>query len=152
MITRAAARGARGHAHDEQGTQTVLSAIRAGASGYLLKDRAPTRYEPDPGGGGWRHGVRGDARRAVASYFSGFSGARPTRPEPFPELTARERDVLRLLAAGRTVERRHRRRFSTCRARRCATPSPASTPNCTQPATAGPRAIIKAREAGYRRD
>ena len=82
---------------DEQ----VFAAIRAGARGYLLKGanqdeilRAVTSV------------ARGEAvfgpsiARRIADFFS---QPRTTAPAaPFPELTAREREVLELVAAGRS--------------------------------------------------
>ncbi|XVV01703.1 response regulator [Actinosynnema sp. CA-248983] len=80
--------------------ESVFAAMRAGALGYLLKAAKPQQI------------VR--AVRAVAegeaifspgiavrllAYFG--SGGRVKRPEAFPELTTREREVLRLMADGR---------------------------------------------------
>lgn len=82
--------------------ETVLSAIRAGASGYLLKgsgaDEVQTAIRA-AAGGGMIFGAALATR--VATYFAG-GAARAQQAEPFPDLTARERDVLRLLAAGRS--------------------------------------------------
>jgi DNA-binding NarL/FixJ family response regulator len=77
---------------------SVFAAMRAGASGYLVK------------GAGQDEIVR--AIRAVADghaifgpsvahrIITFFANGRPTA-EPFPELTAREREVLNLIAAGK---------------------------------------------------
>lgn len=79
--------------------ETVLTAMRAGASGYLVKG-AP----------------QAEIRRAIEAVVAGeviFGPAiarrmldllaRPTRPEdPFPELTTREREILAIVAGGAT--------------------------------------------------
>lgn len=79
--------------------ESVFAAVRAGASGYLLKGSD-----------------RGDIIRSIASvaegeavfgpaiakrmlaFFSGAPGA--AQPTPFPELTTREREILDLVAEG----------------------------------------------------
>ena len=76
-----------------------LAAVRAGARGYLLKDASP--------------GELGDAIRAVAAGDTWFKPAvsetvlrglssmqRPARDDDSEDLTARELEVLRLLAGG----------------------------------------------------
>ena len=74
--------------------ETVLSAIRAGARGYLLKGAGQDEMLA-----AIRSVVAGQlvVGQAVAARLVGHLGA---RPDPFPELTARERDILGLLAAG----------------------------------------------------
>ena len=79
---------------------SVFAALRAGARGYILKDSD----EDDM--------VR--AIRAIAageSLFSptvasrllaSFARVRPVSPSPFPTLTERERDILHLMAQGRS--------------------------------------------------
>ncbi len=79
---------------------SVFAALRAGARGYILKDSD----EDDM--------VR--AIRAIAageSLFSptvasrllaSFTHVRPMAPSPFPTLTERERDILHLMAQGRS--------------------------------------------------
>lgn len=129
--------------------ETVLSAIRAGASGYLLKgsgaDEVQTAIRA-AAAGGMVFGATLAGR--VASYFSGFSGARPTEPEPFPELTARERDVLRLLAAGRSNDAIAAELYVSSKTVRNAV----SGIYAKLHAAGRAEAIIKAREAGYGRD
>ena len=88
---------------------TVLSAIRAGASGYLLKGSSADEVQNAvraAAAGGMVFGAALAGR--VATYFA---SARPgaQAEEPFPDLTERERTVLDMLAAGQ-VERRHRAR------------------------------------------
>lgn len=76
----------------------VFAALRAGARGYLLKDSAPAEVE---------RAIRAVANgevllgSAIASRAVGFlSRACSPGPVPFPELTAREREVLDLVARG----------------------------------------------------
>lgn len=81
-----------------QDDESVFSAMRAGARGYLLKDADPA-----------------DVIRAVLSVASGeavfgpavaervlrfFSGAHLPVATPFPQLTERERELLALVAGG----------------------------------------------------
>jgi DNA-binding NarL/FixJ family response regulator len=79
---------------------SVFAALRAGAAGYVLKGAAQDEI------------VR--AIRAVAAGEAIFGpgiarrvltqlGGRSATPDPFPELTTREREVLELLAAGLTT-------------------------------------------------
>jgi DNA-binding NarL/FixJ family response regulator len=80
---------------------TILSAIRAGASGYLLKGAGAEEVQHavrSAASGGMVFGASLAAR--VAGLFAGVA-----RPEPvavFPELSERERTVLDLLASGRS--------------------------------------------------
>jgi DNA-binding NarL/FixJ family response regulator len=79
---------------------SVFAAMRAGARGYVLKGAAP-----------------GDIVRAVTAAAAGeaifspvlarrmahfFTAGRGGDPHPFPDLSSRERDVLDLMAAGRS--------------------------------------------------
>jgi DNA-binding NarL/FixJ family response regulator len=79
---------------------SVFAALRAGARGYILKDAD-----------------EGEIIRAVRSVANGdslfspsianqvlafFAAARPVAPRVFPALTDRERDILTLLARGKT--------------------------------------------------
>lgn len=82
---------------------TILAAIRAGASGYLLKGSGADDVERAiraAAAGGMVFGV------SLAARIAGFFGRVDTRPRgedhPFPQLSERERAVLDLLAAGRT--------------------------------------------------
>ena len=76
---------------------SVFAAMRAGARGYLVKGA-----EQDEIARAIRAVAAGEAifgpgvARRVLSFFS----APPAAPEPFPELTTREREILDLLAAG----------------------------------------------------
>jgi DNA-binding NarL/FixJ family response regulator len=76
---------------------SVFAAMRAGALGYVLKGADPEDIVRAIASVAAGHAVFGPgvARRAIA-YLSG-----PPRSEPaFPSLTAREREVLDLIAAG----------------------------------------------------
>lgn len=78
---------------------TVFTAMQAGARGYLLKGA-----EQDEIVTAVRAVVSGQVifGPAVAARVLGYFAAPPApRPDPFPELTERERQILDLLAAGR---------------------------------------------------
>lgn len=85
--------------HDDD--ETVFAAIRAGARGYLLKGapRAELLRAVTAVAAGEAIFGPGIARRLVA-YFD----RPPARPDPaaFPELTEREREILELIAQGRS--------------------------------------------------
>jgi DNA-binding NarL/FixJ family response regulator len=127
---------------------TVLSAIRAGASGYLLKGSGAEEVQTAiraAAGGGMVFGASLAAR--VATYFSG-APAHTAEPEPFPDLTDRERDVLRLLAAGRSNDAIAAELYVSNKTVRNAV----SGIYAKLHAAGRAEAIIKAREAGYGRD
>jgi DNA-binding NarL/FixJ family response regulator len=76
--------------------ESVFSAMRAGARGYLLKGAGAdeiTRAIQAVGRGEAMLGA--SIARQVIAYV-----AAPRTPEPFPELTARERELLDLIAQG----------------------------------------------------
>jgi len=127
--------------------ETILSAIRAGASGYLLKGSGADEVQHAvraAATGGMVFGASLAAR--VSAYFSG--GLRTEEPEPFPELTARERDVLRLIAAGRSNDQIAAALHVSGKTVRNAVSGIYAKLH-----TAGrAEAIVKAREAGYGRD
>jgi DNA-binding NarL/FixJ family response regulator len=79
---------------------TVFSAVRAGARGYLLKgadQEEVVRAITTVAGGGAVFGAA--LARRIAEFFT----AGPAGPETaFPQLTARETEVLDLVAAGRS--------------------------------------------------
>ncbi|PRY47969.1 LuxR family two component transcriptional regulator [Geodermatophilus tzadiensis] len=79
---------------------TVFAAVRAGARGYLLKgadQEEVVRAITTVASGGAVFGAA--LARRIAEFFS----AGPAGPETaFPQLTAREREVLELVAAGRS--------------------------------------------------
>ncbi|UFN42649.1 response regulator [Nocardioides okcheonensis] len=76
---------------------TVFGAMRAGAQGYLLKGASQAEIDR-----AIRAVVAGEAifSPGVAQRVLGYFAAPPPVAEPFPELTARERQVLDLMAAG----------------------------------------------------
>ena len=82
--------------------ESVFAAMRAGARGYLLKGAAQDVIARAITSVASGEAIFGPAvARKVAAYFSG--GAPAAAPvEAFPQLTPREREVLDLLAAGRT--------------------------------------------------
>ena len=82
---------------------TVLSALRAGASGYLLKGSGAEEVlnaVRAAASGGMVFGASMAGR--VASFFAAAGSTPQVEDEPFPELNQRQRDVLRLLAQGET--------------------------------------------------
>jgi DNA-binding NarL/FixJ family response regulator len=76
---------------------TVFGAMRAGAQGYLLKGADQAEIDR-----AIRAVVAGEAifSPGVAQRVLGYFAAPPPVADPFPELTARERQVLDLMAAG----------------------------------------------------
>ncbi|GCD91380.1 response regulator transcription factor [Nocardioides sp. LS1] len=124
---------------------TVLSAIRAGASGYLLK-------------GSGAEEVHGAIRAAhaggmvfgasLAGRVAGlFAGRREPEQVAFPDLTDRERSVLELLAAGRSNDAIARELYVSSKTVRNAVSSIYTKLHAAGRA----EAIIKAREAGFGR-
>ena len=79
--------------------ESVFAAVRAGAAGYLLKGSDRGDVIRSILGVAAGEAVFGPviAKRMLA-FFSGASGA--AQPTPFPELTAREREILDLVAQG----------------------------------------------------
>ena len=77
---------------------SVFAAMRAGARGYVLKgaDAAEVIKVVGAVAGGEAHFGPDIARRLMGF----FSAPRPAPEEAFPELTAREREVLELMARG----------------------------------------------------
>jgi DNA-binding NarL/FixJ family response regulator len=93
--------------------ESVFAAIRAGARGYLLKGsrRAEILRSIEAVASGEVIFGPGVAER-VTTYFGQVRAAAPA--EAFPELTAREREVLRLIASGQeNVEIARRLHLST---------------------------------------
>jgi len=79
------------------GEESVLPAVRAGVAGYLLKDVGPAELADavravHAGGASLAPGVAATVVRSVAAAV----------PEPAATLTPREREVLRLIARGRS--------------------------------------------------
>lgn len=79
--------------------ESVFAAMRAGARGYLVKGA-----EQDEIARAVQAVAAGEAifAPAIATRLLGFfaSPTPPNAPQPFPELTAREHEILDLLAAG----------------------------------------------------
>ncbi|MBO0909675.1 response regulator transcription factor [Arthrobacter sunyaminii] len=76
---------------------TMLAALRAGASGYLLKGAGHAEIQAA------LDAVESGGMTIAPEVAQGLrAGLRP--PEPFPQLTPRERDVLGLMSRGRTNE------------------------------------------------
>ena len=127
---------------------TVLSAIRAGASGYLLKGSSATEVQNAvraAAAGGMVFGAALADR--VATYFASVrAGARAE--EPFPDLSDRERTVLDLLAAGKSNDAIARELFVSGKTVR----NTVSSIYTKLHAAGRGEAIVKAREAGYGRD
>jgi DNA-binding NarL/FixJ family response regulator len=126
--------------------ETVLAAIRAGASGYLLKGSGADEVlnaVRAAAAGGMVFGAALAGR--VASYFA---GARPVAPEPtdpFPDLTDREREVLQLLAGGASNDAIARATYVSDKTVR----NTISSIYAKLHAAGRGEAIVKAREAGY---
>jgi DNA-binding NarL/FixJ family response regulator len=77
---------------------SILGALRAGARGYLTKDAGRAELEA-----AIRSVARGQSTFAPevgAKLIGRLTGASPSLAERFPELTARELDVLRLIGDG----------------------------------------------------
>ena len=79
--------------------ESVFAAMRAGALGYLLKASRPTQIVRAVRSVGEGEAIFSPA--IAVRLLAYFATAPRERVEAFPELTARERDVLRLMAAGR---------------------------------------------------
>lgn len=79
---------------------SVFAALRAGARGYLLKDadQAQIRQAVRAAAAGQAIFGAGLATRVLAH----FTGGAPAAPAVFPQLTGREREVLELIAQGRS--------------------------------------------------
>src|SRR5215216_1273362 len=78
---------------------SVFAAMRAGARGYVLKGAQQQEIARAIMAVAAGEAIFGPA---VASRVLTYFATPPATPTPFPELTAREREVLDLLAAGRT--------------------------------------------------
>jgi DNA-binding NarL/FixJ family response regulator len=74
--------------------EQIMAALDAGASGYLLKDAEPEELVR-----GVRAAARGEAPLAAKAAREVLTARAESRPKA--ELSARERDVLRLVAEGR---------------------------------------------------
>jgi DNA-binding NarL/FixJ family response regulator len=127
---------------------TVLSAIRAGASGYLLKGSSAGEVQNAvraAAAGGMVFGAALAGR--VASYFASARPGSETE-DPFPDLTDRERSVLDMLAAGKANDAIARELFVSGKTVR----NTVSSIYTKLHAAGRGEAIVKAREAGYGRE
>ncbi|GAA3686499.1 response regulator transcription factor [Nocardioides ginsengisoli] len=127
---------------------TILSAIRAGACGYLLKGAGADEVQHairSAAAGGMVFGASLAAR--IAGLFAGAAPAAQADEEPFPELTDRERDVLQRIAAGRTNDEIAGELYVSNKTVR----NTVSAIYAKLHATGRADAIVKAREAGYGR-
>ncbi len=125
--------------------ETVVSAIRAGASGYLLKGSGATEVLAAVRAahqGGAVFGARLAGRLADL-----FQAPAPTRSEPptLADLTQREREVLNLLAAGASNDAIARTLFVSNKTVR----NIVSGIYAKLHANGRAEAIVKAREAGF---
>jgi DNA-binding NarL/FixJ family response regulator len=81
-------------------SESVFAAMRAGARGYLLKDAEPDEIIRAVQAVSRREAIFGpDIATRVLGFFN---NAQPSLDPIFPELTVREREVLALIAAGRS--------------------------------------------------
>lgn len=125
---------------------TVLSAMRAGASGYLLKGSGAEEVHNAiraAASGGMVFGASLAAK--VAAYFSSLSAPAKEVAEPFPDLSERERGVLHMLAAGKSNDAIASELYVSNKTVRNAV----SAIYAKLHAAGRAEAIIKAREAGY---
>jgi DNA-binding NarL/FixJ family response regulator len=126
---------------------TVLSAIRAGASGYLLKGSGADEVlgaVRAAHAGGMVFGARLAGR--VAGLFRASADGSPTRAA-FPDLTERERDVLEMLASGASNDAIARSLYVSNKTVR----NTVSGIYAKLHASGRAEAIVKAREAGFGR-
>lgn len=80
------------------GDDSIFSALRAGAFGYLLKDAPPADIVASVRAAGTGSAMLSGP--VVERVTALFGAAGTAAPRPFPELTDREREVLELLARG----------------------------------------------------
>ena len=84
------------------GDDPILAALGAGARGYVLKGAGRTELFRVVRAAASGEALLGpDIARRLATYFTSGSPNGAT-PPPFPDLTAREREILDLIAAGRS--------------------------------------------------
>jgi DNA-binding NarL/FixJ family response regulator len=128
---------------------TVLSAMRAGASGYLLKGSGAEEVHNAiraAAAGGMVFGATMAQR--VATYFASAVAPAAAEDDPFPDLTERERSVLHMLAGGRSNDAIAAELYVSSKTVR----NTVSTIYAKLHAAGRAEAIVKAREAGYGRD
>lgn len=125
---------------------TVLAAIRAGASGYLLKGSGAEEVHNAVRAAAAGGMVFGAALAGKVTAY--FTGAKPQREEPFPDLTEREREVLEMLASGRSNDAIASALYVSNKTVR----NTVSAIYAKLHAAGRAEAIVKAREAGYGRE
>ncbi len=128
---------------------TILSAMRAGASGYLLKGSGADEVHNAiraAAAGGMVFGASMAER--VATYFASALAPEHAEDDPFPDLTERERGVLHLLAAGKSNDAIAGELYVSSKTVR----NTVSTIYAKLHAAGRAEAIVKAREAGYGKD
>ena len=126
--------------------ETVLAAMRAGASGYLLKGSGADEVlnaVRAAASGGMVFGASLAAR--VATYFASARPPAAGVEQPFPDLTDREREVLDLLASGASNDAIARATYVSDKTVRNTISSIYSKLH----ASGRGDAIVKAREAGF---
>jgi DNA-binding NarL/FixJ family response regulator len=86
--------------------QYVLQAFRAGAAGYLLKEAQPEELES-----AIRTVARGETYVApsIAGYVVEDVRSRPAAPSGLDRITWRQREILQLIAEGRTTKQMSQR-------------------------------------------
>jgi DNA-binding NarL/FixJ family response regulator len=126
--------------------ESVFSAMRAGARGYVLKGGEPAEIMEV-----LRAVAKGEAHFGpeIARRITGFFSILRTDPaEAFPKLTAREREILDLIARGHGNQEIARRLFLSPRTVRNHISHIFSKLQIADRA----QAIVRAREAGMGRD
>ena len=127
---------------------TILSAMRAGASGYLLKGSGAAEVQNavrTTAAGGMVFGA--SLATKVAAFFAGAAPRAAEEDDPFPDLTDRERSVLEMIAAGRSNDDIAAELYVSNKTVR----NTVSAIYTKLHATGRADAIVKAREAGYGR-
>jgi DNA-binding NarL/FixJ family response regulator len=82
---------------------TLFSAMQAGARGYLLKGANQAEITRAVTAVARGEAIFGPAiARRIADFFAAAPAVGPAAEQAFPQLTAREREVLELVAAGRS--------------------------------------------------
>jgi DNA-binding NarL/FixJ family response regulator len=82
---------------------TLFSAMQAGARGYLLKGANQAEIVRAVTAVARGEAIFGPAiARRIAEFFAGGPAAGAAAEQAFPQLTAREREILELVAAGRS--------------------------------------------------
>jgi len=82
---------------------TLFSAMQAGARGYLLKGANQAEITRAVTAVARGEAIFGPAiARRIADFFAGGPAAGSAVEQAFPQLTAREREILELVAAGRS--------------------------------------------------